>query len=177
MEDLSLHILDIVENSLSAGATLVEIIICIDTKTDQLKISIRDNGKGMDKNMLNNVRDPFITTRTTRRVGLGISLLEQSAHEADGDIVISSELGKGTEIIATFKNSHIDRRPLGDIGSTIILLIHGNPDIDFIYETNYDGVEMKLDTREIKAELEGVSITTPAVLKLIRDLFQEMPVF
>ena len=173
MEDLSLHILDIVENSLAAGATKVEINIYEDTQLDLLQLTIRDNGRGMNREMLKMVRDPFVTTRTTRRVGFGISLLDQAAHEADGDLVISSEPDKGTEIKATFKRSHIDCKPIGDIGSTIISLILGNPDVDFKYESDYDGVKTTLDTSEIKAELDGVSITNPAVLQLIKNLFEK----
>lgn len=168
MEDLSLHLLDIIENSTMAGASLVEIFIYRNTGEDILRLTVRDNGKGMDESMLKAVTDPFVTTRTTRRVGFGIPLLAQSAMEADGDIIITSRVGAGTEITATFKYSHIDRKPLGDIGSTIVSAILGNPDIDFSYKSEFDGEVMEVDTREIKAELEGVRITEPAVLELIR---------
>ncbi|MDY6970215.1 MAG: ATP-binding protein [Spirochaetota bacterium] len=171
MEDISLHILDIVENSLNARASLVEIRIIEDTKKDMLQITIKDNGKGMDPDMVRKVRDPFVTTRTTRKVGLGISLLEQAAKEADGYLELKSEPGKGTEITATFTSSHIDRKPMGDIGSTMISLIIGNPDVDFFYESNIDGDITLLDTKEIKEELDGISISDPAVIKLIREVF------
>lgn len=173
MEDLSLHILDVVENSTSADATVVEIKIVEDVERDLLQIVIKDNGRGMDEDMVEKVKDPFMTTRTTRKVGMGISLLEQSAVEAEGNLVINSEKGKGTEIIATFKNSHIDRKPIGDIASTIIALILGNPEIDFIYVSNLNGVNTELDTREIKAGLNGINITNPDVLELIRGLFED----
>ena len=173
MEDLSLHILDIVENSTSAGATLNEIYIIQDTISDILRITIKDNGRGMDSEMLRNVRDPFVTSRTTRRVGLGISMLDQSVREADGELILRSEPGRGTEVVATFKNSHIDRKPLGDMCFTIISLILGSPEIDFIYESDLDGHKISLNTREIKDELDGVSITSPEVIQLIRDLFEK----
>jgi len=174
MEDLSLHILDIAENSTRAGATLIEIRITEDTEKDILQIFIKDNGSGMDREMVKKVRDPFMTTRTTRRVGLGLSMLEQAAQEAGGDLTISSELGRGTEIKATFQASHIDRKPIGDMGSSMISLIAGNPDIDFIYESDLDGEKTTLDTRMIKEEIEGVTtINDPAVLKLIRGLFEK----
>jgi len=112
MQDLSLHILDIIENSINAGAKRVEIMINEDLEKDILSIEIKDNGEGIDRETLEKVLDPFYTTRTTRRVGLGLSLLSQSAKEAEGDISIKSEKGVGTAVHAYFKHSHIDRRPL-----------------------------------------------------------------
>ena len=175
MEDLSLHILDIVENSTRAGATLVEIKIAEDRGKDLLQIVIKDNGSGMDREMVKRVRDPFTTTRTTRRVGLGVSMLEQAAREAGGDLSITSEPGLGTEVRATFQASHIDRKPIGDMGSTMISLIAGNPSVDFIYESDVDGEKITLDTRMIKEELGGVApINDPGVLQLIRGLFKKI---
>jgi len=174
MEDLSLHILDIVENATRAGATLVEIDILKDTGKDIFKIVILDNGRGMDRDMLKKVRDPFVTTRTTRRIGLGLPLLEQAAQEAGGALSIKSEPGGGTKVSVVFQANNIDRKPLGDIGSTLIMLIAGNPDVDFIYNSDFDGKKIALDTREIKAELEGtLSISDPAVLRLINNLFKD----
>ncbi len=171
MEDFSLHILDIVENATRAGADLVEIIITENNERDLYQITIKDNGRGMDSDMLGKVRDPFATTRTERRVGLGIPMLDQAASEAEGDLVIHSTKNEGTEIIATFKSSHIDRKPLGDIGSTLITLIMGNPDIDFLFRHESNGEETSIDTREIKAELGEIPITEPSVLNMIRELF------
>ena len=173
MEDLSLHILDIVENSTAAGATLVEIAILQDADRDLLEVTIRDNGRGMDAEMVKNVRDPFVTSRTTRRVGLGISLLEQSTMEAEGSFDIQSELGKGTTVTAAFRLTHIDRKPLGDIGATMVALIMGNPGVDFLYVDNLGGEETVIDTREIKEQLDGLSITEPAVLQLIKNTVNE----
>jgi hypothetical protein len=174
MEDLSLHILDIVENSTKAGASLVQIKIKEDTNKDLLQIVIRDNGRGMDPEMAAKATDPFTTTRTTRRVGLGLSMLEQASREAGGDLTVTSDKGIGTEIRATFQASHIDRKPFGDIGSSMISLIIGNPDVDFVYESDFDGEKSSVDTRAIKAELEGAtSISDPAVLNLIRGVFEE----
>lgn len=172
MEDLSLHILDVVENSTGANANLIEISIIVDIKSDTLTININDNGKGMDSNMLKNVRDPFTTTRTTRRVGLGVSLLEQAANEAGGILTIESEPDVGTKVSATFKYSHIDRKPVGDIGSTITTLIMGNPELDFVYYSNIDENEIELDTREIRPQIGEVPISHPSVIKLIRELFE-----
>ena len=171
MQDLSLHILDIAENATAAGADLVEIIIAQDTERDRLQIVIRDNGRGMDNEILEKAGDPFFTTRTTRRVGLGLSLLKQATREADGDFFITSQPGKGTEVRANFQASHIDRKPLGDMGSTLVSLILGNPDVDFVYESNFDGEETTLDTRMIKAELDdATTVTDPAVLNLIKNI-------
>ena len=153
---------------------MVEIKITEDKEKDLLQIVIKDNGSGMDREMVEKVRDPFTTTRTTRRVGLGVSMLEQAAQEAGGDLFITSELGKGTEIMATFQASHIDRKPMGDMGSSMISLIVGNPDVDFVYESDMDGEKTTLDTRMIKEEIDGVTtINDPAVLKLIRGLFEK----
>ncbi|MBN2038946.1 MAG: ATP-binding protein [Spirochaetes bacterium] len=173
MEDLSLHILDVAENATTAGATLIEINITEDRKNDILSLSIKDNGHGMDREMTGKIRDPFVTTRSTRRVGLGISLLEQSAIEAEGNLMIESEPGRGTEITATFRNTHIDRKPLGDIASTIITLIVGNPEIDIVYMSNLNGIITELDTREIKMEIGDIGITNSEVLKAIKSLFKK----
>ena len=170
MEDLSLHILDIAENATAAGANLVEIFIARDIERDRLQIVIRDNGRGMDRKMLEKARHPFFTTRTTRPVGLGLALLYQATREAEGDFSIVSEPGHGTEIRASFQTSHIDRKPIGDMGTTLVSLILGHPDVDFLYESNFDGEEKRVDTRMIKAELDGTTtISDPAVLKLIKD--------
>ncbi len=174
MQDLSLHILDIVENATQAGATLIEIDISEDIGKDTLQICIKDNGHGMDAEMLRRATDPFVTTRTTRRVGMGLPLLKQAAEETGGDLLITSELGKGTRVVATFRKSHIDRRPLGDMGATLTTLIMGNPDLDFRYASNLHEKEVEVDTRSIRKELNGVmTINNPAVIALIRDLFNK----
>lgn len=168
MEDLSLHILDIVENSIAAGATRIEIKVLEDIKKDIFSIEIKDNGKGISEEELKKVKDPFYTTRITRKVGLGLSLLSQSAKEAEGDITIKSEEGVGTVVYAHFKWSHIDRKPLGNMADTLIVLIAGNPKIDFFYEHRLDDKTYSLDTKEIKAQLEGIPINTPDVIEVIR---------
>jgi hypothetical protein len=162
--------LDIAENATAVGAQLVEIIISQDTERDRLQIVIRDNGRGMDRDMVEKADDPFFTTRTTRRVGLGLALLRQATREAGGDFSITSEPGQGTEVRGTFQASHIDRKPIGDMASTLVTLILGNPDVDFVYESNFDGERKRVDTRLIKEELNGTtSISDPTVLKLIKD--------
>jgi len=150
MEDLSLHILDIVENSIRAYAKKIEIKIIEEKKKDLLTIEIIDDGKGMDEKTLKNVLDPFFTTKNTRKVGLGLSLLAQSAEESGGSIEIESKPGQGTKVKATFGYSHIDRKPLGDVHESLKVLITANPDINFIYEYQKDDVGYCLDTKEIK---------------------------
>lgn len=150
MEDLSLHILDIVENSIEAKASKIRIKINEDIKRDLLTIEIKDNGKGMDEETLKKAIDPFYTTRSTRRVGLGLPLLAQATKESGGNFEIKSKAGKGTEIKATFQHSHIDRKPLGDINSTLTTLMIAHPEIDFIYEYQNAETKFSLDTSKIK---------------------------
>lgn len=169
MKDLSLHILDVAENSINAGADRIGISIIEDIKKNLLIIGISDNGKGMDDEMLKNVRDPFFTTRTTRRVGLGIPLLAQTARESSGDLDIKTEKGKGTTITARFQYDHIDRKPLGDIVNTLIVLIAGNIEIDFLYKHERNGSTYELDTAEIREKLENVPINDPMVINFIKD--------
>ena len=168
MEDLSLHILDIVENSINAGANRVEIRILEDIERDIFSIEIRDNGKGINREDLKKVTDPFYTTRSTRRVGLGLPFLLQSAREAEGDISITSEEGVGTTVYAYFKHSHIDRKPLGNIIDTLIVLIAGNPDIDFLYEHRCNSKTYSMDTKEIRPELGGIPINSAAAIEIIK---------
>jgi hypothetical protein len=125
---------------------------------------IRDNGSGMPVEKLQNINDPFITSRTTRRVGLGLSLLAAATERCEGTLRVDSEPGKGTAIEATFRFNHIDRAPLGDMAATITTLIMGNPGIDFVYSHRIDGKEFSLDTREIRTEMEDLSLSDPVVI-------------
>ncbi len=164
MRELSLHILDVVENGITAGANCIWIQVEEDHKADQLKIGIRDNGHGMPVEKLHNINDPFITTRTTRRVGLGLSLLAAAAERCEGTLQVDSSPGKGTSIGATFQYSHIDRAPLGDMAATMTTLIIGNPGIDFVYYHRINGKEFSMDTREIRSEMEDLSLSDPVVI-------------
>lgn len=169
MRELSLHILDIVQNSLRAHASEVRIEIIISTIRDELIIEIADNGDGMSEQMSQDVLDPFTTTRKTRRVGLGLPLFQAAAERSDGELTIKSAEGQGTIVRASFKYSHIDRTPLGDIVSTIITLIHGNPEVDFVYHYEYNNKQYDLSTELIKQELPGVSVNHPLVLEFIKN--------
>lgn len=150
MEELSLHILDIVENSIIACAKNIEIKINEDKKKDLLMIEINDDGKGMTGEMQKKVLDPFFTTRTTRRIGLGLPLLAQAARMAGGDINIESKEGSGTKIKAIFGYSHIDRQPLGNIEETLKVLIITHPEINFLYEHKKEGKTYYLNTKKLK---------------------------
>ncbi|MBC8415214.1 MAG: ATP-binding protein [Candidatus Cloacimonetes bacterium] len=149
MEDLSLHILDVVENSIEANASKIKIKIIEEKSKDLLVIEIKDNGRGMNKETINKVLDPFYTTRTTRKVGLGLSLLAQAAKESNGDFEINSKPGVGTEVKASFQYSHIDRKPIGNMNDTIVTLIISHPEINFIYEYQDEEENYILDSKEI----------------------------
>ncbi|MEW6619208.1 MAG: ATP-binding protein [bacterium] len=175
MEDLSLHILDIVENSIRAGAKRVKIKIDENLKKDVLKIEMNDDGFGMDEETVKKATDPFFTTKKTRKVGLGLSLLAQAANECDGKFEIKSKKGIGTKITASFKHSHIDRKPIGDMKQTIMTLIAGNPEIDFFYQHKKENLTYSLDTDKIKADLDEIPINNVEVLKLIqKDLMEDL---
>lgn len=163
-----MHILDIAENSVAARAEQIEISVYEDQKNDLLKIEIIDNGEGMDKETLKKALNPFFTTKKTRRFGFGLSLLEQSASAANGSFFIQSEPGKGTRTTASFQASHIDSKPLGDISQTLTTLIMGHPDIRFIFTHHVNDEEYRMDTQEIKDQLEGIPINSPEVIKVIR---------
>lgn len=169
MEDISLHILDIAENSVSAGATLIKITISVDTPKDLFSVEIEDNGRGIPEALRAEVLDPFYTTRTTRKVGLGLPLLAQSARETGGDISVRAGNTTGTIVTANFRQSHIDMKPLGDITETLVVLIAGNLQTDFIFTYNKNSNAFLLDTRDIKKELDGVPINSSPVLSFLRN--------
>lgn len=169
MEDLSLHILDIAENSIDAGATRIEIELRIKKSEDKLILKIKDNGKGMDEEMSRLLKDPFFTTKKVRRFGLGIPLLAQSAEECNGRFIVESKPGEGTIVTAEIQYSHIDRKPIGDVGSTISVLIGSHPEKDFIFLYERNGFIYRFDTEEFKRELGDVPINLPSILKLIKE--------
>ena len=169
MEDLSLHILDIVENSIRAGASKIKILILEDIKANLLLLEICDNGKGMDEEMVKRACDPFYTTKSVRRVGLGLPLLAQTARECGGDLEIETGQGKGSTVTARFQHDHIDRKPMGDIEKTMTVLIVSHPDIDFIFEHKKGNSSYTLDTADLKGQLDGIPINNPEVIKFIKN--------
>jgi signal transduction histidine kinase len=173
MRELSLNILDIVQNSITAGANLIEIALNISETDDRFEILISDNGKGMSQELLNKITDPFVTTRTTRKVGMGLSLFKYSAESCGGSFDIISTLGKGTAVKAQYIISSIDRMPLGDIAETLISLIVSIEEIDFIFKVKSGKGEGILDMREIKATLQGFPISSNEVIEFLRDYISE----
>jgi hypothetical protein len=172
--DLSQHILDIAENGIKAGATLLHIDIQEDFTQDTLTLAVEDNGCGMDAATLACVADPWVTSRTDRKVGLGIPFLKQTAEMCDGAFEIHSALGQGTTTRATFRHSHIDRPPLGDLIGTLRCIIVGNPAVDLVYHHQVDGRTFTLDTREIREVLgEEVPLSDPEVLAFLRTTLEE----
>ena len=177
MKELSLNILDITENSVKAKATLTEIEIT--EKKSELTIAITDNGTGMTPEILSSVTNPFFTTRTTRRVGLGLPLFKDAAEQTGGALkIVSRHISEfpdshGTTVSARFDKSHIDCPPLGDIVSTLVTLIQGHPDTDFLFRHTTDKGEVTLDTRELRAVLEDLPLDTFEVLIWIRDNLRE----
>jgi len=173
MKDLSLHILDIVQNSIRAKAKLIVIEIAELPKDNQLIITITDNGAGMNPDQLQHAIDPFYTSRTTRKVGLGLSLFKQNAEMSGGTFNLESELGKGTKVIAKFGLNHLDRPVIGDLVGTLLLLICSSGEIDYVFKHQTPSGEYVLDTREIKQILENVSLNQPEVRSFLKEMLQE----
>lgn len=173
MRELSLHVMDLAQNSLSAGAALTQIEVTEDRKADRLTIQITDDGCGMTAEQVARVIDPFYTTRTTRKVGLGVPLFKMAAEMTGGSFTIRSEPGKGTTVTAQFVLSSIDMIPLGDINSTVRLLIHCNPLKDFVFRRTVNSNTFTLDTRELRKVLGEVPLDTQDVTVWIQDYLDE----
>lgn len=171
MKELSLHILDIVMNSVKAEASLIDISLTEDGTL--FTVCVTDNGCGMDAEFLARVQDPFTTSRTTRKVGLGIPLLKLAAEQTGGSFSIESEPGRGTSLTAAFSSNHLDKPPLGDMVSTIVTLIQGSPETDFAYRHTTPSGEASLDTRELRQALDGVPLNEPEVLAWIQENLSE----
>ena len=177
MKEISLNILDIAENSVKAGASLTEITV---TENDeQLTLTVRDNGCGMTAETLKAVTDPFYTTRTTRKVGMGLPLLKMEAEQTEGTFEITSKSeneypeSHGTEVMAVFNKKHIDYTPLGDVVSSIVTLIQGHPDTDFLFTHTYGNKNVTRDTRELRVVLEDVPLNSYEVLDFINNFLRE----
>jgi len=173
LEDLSIHILDIVENAIAAQTKKIDILIMEEPKKDRLVIEIKDDGIGMDEEVSQKAIDPFFTTRTSRRVGLGLSLMAQAAQEAGGMLRIESELGKGTKVTATFQYHHIDRKPLGSMVETMTTLLLGNPELDISYTHQKEGKSYVLKSQGLKERFKDRSLTDPEVIQWLRKHLKE----
>lgn len=174
MQEISLNILDIAQNSISACAALIEITVDEDSKDDTLTVTISDNGRGMTPEQLNAVTDPFYTTRKTRKVGLGVPFFKMSAEMSGGSFKISSKVGVGTKVSGVFGLTNIDRMPLGNINETISTLIYCNPDIDFVYKRSRNGKSFNLDTQEIRKTLgDEIPLNVNEVTVFIKEFLNE----
>lgn len=173
MTEISLNILDVAENSVKAKATLVTIDVTADIKENLLTVTIGDNGCGMSDEQIKKVIDPFYTTRTTRKVGLGVPFFKAAAEATGGSFSISSKLGEGTLVTASFVLDSVDRMPLGDIGATVHTLVTMHEEIDFLFTYKVEGEGFSLDTREFREILGDISFKSPEVSSYIRDFLKE----
>lgn len=173
MQELSMNVLDIAENSVAAGAKLICITLAADTAQKRLTLTIADDGCGMSADTLARVTDPFCTGRKTRKVGLGLPFLKMAAEMTGGALSIESTVGKGTCVTATFTLGHIDLAPLGDMSATVAGLIQCSPEIDFVYTVTADGERFAADTRELRTVLDGVPLSEPAVALWLREYLAE----
>jgi anti-sigma regulatory factor (Ser/Thr protein kinase) len=170
MNDLAMHILDIVQNSISAGASNIWIEVLVSIARDLLSISVKDDGKGMTPEMVAKVTDPYCTTRTTRKVGLGLPLLRQGAEQAGGSLSIDSTVGVGTTVKAVYGLSHIDRPPMGDLANAYVLLLGANPDINIVLHYTTDEEDFSISTKELDEALDGLPLNDPQVMKLVYEM-------
>ncbi|MFA9422163.1 MAG: ATP-binding protein [Sedimentibacter sp.] len=173
MKEISMHILDIAMNSIKAKATLLKIDIQESKKNNLLKISINDNGVGMNEEMTKRAIDPFFTTRTTRKVGLGLSLLKDSCERCNGKLTIDSQLGRGTTVKCYFQKNNIDLAPMGNMGDTIMTIINCLDNCELIYTHEMDDGSFCLNTVETKKILDGLDIKDSGVLLWIKDYINE----
>jgi len=173
LRELSLHLLDIIENSISAQAHNITVEIIEDTVNDRLKISVQDDGKGMDAEMVKRVVDPFVTSRTTRKVGLGIPLFKEAAEICNGCFNIQSEVGKGTCLDIEFQRSHIDRAPLGNLSNTFLGLVIGTPQVHWLLKYQVNSEVFIFDDQPIKEELQDIPLSDPEVIKFVRNMLED----
>lgn len=173
MQELSLHILDLAYNAVEAGARHVSIEVIEDRAADRLTISVSDDGRGMDEATVRRVVDPFHTSRTTRKVGLGLSLVEAAAEAAGGGLRILSTAGVGTTVEATFQLSHVDRAPLGDLPGTVLVLVAGQPEVAFRYRHVVDGREFEFDGEAYREALGTLPPQDPIALRWLRGALAE----
>jgi anti-sigma regulatory factor (Ser/Thr protein kinase) len=173
VREIALHLLDIAENGAAAGARTIQITVEEDTLNDRLKTVVQDDGRGMDADLLVRVTDPFVTSRTTRKVGLGIPLFKAAAEACNGSLSITSAPGRGTCVATEFQRSHIDRMPLGDLIGTMLTLVIGFPGIHWIFRYRVNDAEFTFDDEPVKQALGEVPLTEPAVLTFIKDFLRE----
>ena len=171
MKELSLNILDVAKNSVTAGATKIEILV--EETPERITITITDNGCGMTPEFVKRVTDPFTTTRTTRKVGMGLPLMKMEAQMSGGDLSIESKVGEGTTVTSWFDPGNIDMPPLGDLTSSVTTLIQGSPDIDFVFTHRTPAGEYTLDTGEIRQIMGDISLSEPEIIAWLTDYLHE----
>lgn len=173
MRELALHILDLLQNSVEAGARRVGVVVHEDPDRDVLRIEVEDDGRGMDEETVRRVLDPFYTTRRTRPVGLGLPLLEAAARRCDGRVQIESALGVGTTVSAVFRHSSIDRAPLGDLPRTMAVFMAANPRLKLVYRHRIGSREFSFDTDDVGARLGEVGFNHPLVADWVEGYLSE----
>lgn len=169
MKEIALHILDLAQNSIEAGATRVRIAVSVNRAAGTLTVEIADNGRGMPPEKLRAVTDPFVTSRRTRRVGLGLPLFAATARQTGGNLSVTSAEGEGTRVTAVMGLGHIDRPPLGDLAVTLTCLLAGNPDLGLEFRFRCDGKEFSFTAADLRSRLEGVSLANPEVFRFVRE--------
>ncbi|WP_425060592.1 hypothetical protein SCACP_13220 [Sporomusa carbonis] len=173
MREMSLHILDLVQNSIEAGATLVKLEIIEDFATDVLLIRVSDNGRGMDEKLRQLVIDPFITTRTTRRIGLGLPLMDMSSQRCGGYLKVESKPGQGTVVEAKYRHSHLDRPPMGNLVETIKTILVTNPTLNFLYHHIVNDRSLWISSQELANILDGIPLTHPDILIWLHEYLSD----
>ncbi len=172
MKDISLHILDIVQNSLHAGATQIHVSVTESRLKNILILEIRDNGKGIDVSLLDKIIDPFYTTGK-KKVGMGLALLKQNAEMAGGSLELKSLKTGGLLVKASFMLNHIDCPPIGEINETVKNIFFANPDLRFIYEQIIDNKKIKIDTDEINEAVDGLDMQNKETRAAIKEYIYE----
>ena len=169
MRELADNIMDIAQNSISAGASLTEVHVTVSHQEDRITFVFRDNGCGMSEEMVQTVMEPFTTSRKTRKVGLGLPLLKQTAEMTGGAMDIQSTVGVGTVVTATFGLGHIDRPPMGDVAGAWFSLVVMNPEKDFLFTYDYDGNVFTFDTREVREAVAPIPLNQMEISAWIKD--------
>lgn len=173
MKDLSLHVMDILQNSTRAGAKNITLDVEESKANDTLTLRFIDDGCGMNEETVKKVQDPFYTTRTTRKVGLGLPLLKQNAEQTGGWMNITSQPNVGTEVTVVFRPSNIDCPPMGDLAGTVVLTVSAYPDIHFVFHYKTEEIDYTLDTNEVIEVLDGVPINNPDIVEYLKDMVAE----
>jgi hypothetical protein len=177
MREISLHILDLAQNSVKADAGLIEILVKVSEAENIVEFSISDNGRGMSAEQISAVTDPFFTSRTERRVGLGVPLCKLACEQAGGRFDITSGKNTGTKVYGSFLFNHIDRQPMGDLAGTVLYTATADEAADVVFHFKADGYEYDFDTREIKNALSGVPISNPDVMEYLKGELSEINLY